>query len=126
MRMKFPQAEVVTHPECSPGVIKVSDYVGSTSQMISHVANSKQDTFLVLTECGLVSRLQSEYPEKHFVGSCTMCKYMKSNSLEDILRVLVKPRPEDRVVIEESTRLRALKCIEEMFRYTEGVPSRHG
>ena len=120
IRMKFPKTEVVTHPECSPAVVKASDYVGSTSQMINHVAKSKSDSFLVLTECGLVSRLQTEFPEKTFVGSCTMCKYMKSNSLEDILRVLVKPTANDRVVIEENTRLRALKCIEEMFRYTEG------
>jgi len=120
IRMKFPKTEVVTHPECSPAVVKASDYVGSTSQMINHVAKSKSDSFLVLTECGLVSRLQTEFPEKTFVGSCTMCKYMKSNSLEDILRVLVKPEASDRIVIEENIRLRALKCIEEMFRYTEG------
>lgn len=126
MRLKFPKVEVVTHPECSPAVVKASDYIGSTSQMIAHVAKSKSDSFLVLTECGLVSRLQTEYPEKTFVGSCTMCKYMKSNSLEDILRVLVQPNEADKVVIEESIRLRALHCIEEMFRYTEGPLARHG
>src|SRR5690606_11377545 len=100
LRVKFPDLEVVTHPECSPGVVRASDYVGSTSQMIKHIAGSKDKDFLVLTECGLVSRLQTELPAKNFVGSCTMCKYMKSNSLEDILRVLVKPSPEERVVID--------------------------
>lgn len=126
LRMKFPKMEVVTHPECSPEVVHASDFIGSTSQMLTHVANSKEQNFLVLTECGLVSRLQAEHPEKTFVGSCTMCRYMKSNTLEDILRVLVKPRPEDRVELEESVRLRALKCIEEMFRYTETSVSKHG
>ena len=125
LRIKFPKLEVVTHPECSPEVVRASDYIGSTSQMLTHVAKSKQDTFLVLTECGLVSRLQAEHPDKTFVGSCTMCRYMKSNTLEDVLRVLVKPRPQDRVEIEESVRLRALKCIEEMFRYTESAAPRH-
>ena len=126
MRVKYPGLKVVTHPECSPAVVRASDYVGSTSQMISHVAKSKDEAFLVLTECGLVSRLQAEYPEKRFVGSCTMCRYMKSNTLEDILRVLVKPRPEDRVVIEEPLRLRALRSIEEMFRYTDQALARNG
>lgn len=125
MRVKFPRLEVVTHPECSPAVVKASDYVGSTSQMIKHVEKSKEKDFLVLTECGLVSRLQTEYPEKNFVGACTMCKYMKSNTLEDILRVLIKPRPEDRVSIDESVRVRAMACIEAMFRYTEGSVPRH-
>jgi quinolinate synthase len=125
MRVKFPKLEVVTHPECSPEVVRASDYVGSTSQMIKHVSQSKEKDFLVLTECGLVSRLQTEHPAKNFVGACTMCKYMKSNSLEDILRVLIKPRPEDRVVIEESVRKRALACIEAMFRYTEGSVPRN-
>ena len=125
LRLKFPKLDVVTHPECSPAVVRTSDYVGSTSQMLIHVAKSMNDTFLVLTECGLVSRLQAEHPNKTFVGSCTMCRYMKSNTLEDILRVLIKPRPEDRVEIEESVRLRAMKCIEEMFRYTESVIPKH-
>src|SRR5690606_11759408 len=125
LRVKFPDLEVVTHPECSPGVVRASDYVGSTSQMIKHIAGSKDKDFLVLTECGLVSRLQTELPAKNFVGSCTMCKYMKSNSLEDILRVLVKPSPEERVVIDEEVRKRALACIEAMFRYTEGSVPRN-
>ncbi len=125
LRIKFPKMEVVTHPECSPEVVRASDYIGSTSQMLTHVGKSKQESFLVLTECGLVSRLQAEHPDKTFVGSCTMCRYMKSNTLEDVLRVLVKPRPKDRVEIEESVRLRALKCIEEMFRYAESAVPRH-
>ncbi len=126
LRMKFPKLEVVTHPECSPAVVKASDYIGSTSQMLTHIAKSKSQNFLVLTECGLVSRLQAEHPEKTFVGACTMCKYMKSNTLEDILRVLVKPEPQDYVNIETSVQKRAMHCIEEMFRYTEGVKSPHG
>jgi quinolinate synthase len=125
LRLKFPKMEVVTHPECSPQVVHASDFIGSTSQMLTHIGNSKEDTFLVLTECGLVSRLQVEHPGKNFVGSCTQCKYMQSNTLEDILRVLMKPEPRDRVEIENSTRVRALKSIEEMFRYTENYQPRH-
>ncbi len=126
IRLKFPKVEVVTHPECGPEVVKASDFVGSTSQMLAHVAKSKSETFLILTECGLVSRLQAEQPGKNFVGSCTMCRYMKSNSLEGILRVLIKPRPEDKVTLDEGIRVRALKSIEAMFRYTEAAVARRG
>jgi len=126
MRLKFPGLEVVSHPECSPVVAGSSDYVGSTSQILGHIGKSKKDDFLVLTECGLINRLEAEHPTKRFVGACTLCKYMKSNSLEDILRVLVKPRPEDRVVIAEDVRERALRCINEMFRYTDLAAAKHG
>jgi quinolinate synthase len=73
----------------------------------------------MLTECGLSSRLQSEFPDKKLVGSCTMCRYMKSNTLEDILRVLKNPLPKDRVEFDEDVRLRALKSLEAMFYYTQ-------
>jgi quinolinate synthase len=119
LRLKFPGVKVLSHPECSPGVARASDYVGSTAQMIDYVAKSRESQFAMLTECGLSSRLQVEFPGKKIVGSCTMCKYMKSNTLEGILRVLMKPRPEDEVVLDEDIRLRAQRCIDAMFDYVE-------
>ena len=71
----------------------------------------------MLTECGLSARLQVEFPEKKFVGSCTLCRYMKSNTLEDILRVLENPTDRDRVILDPQVRRRALKTIEAMFQY---------
>jgi quinolinate synthase len=122
LRLKFPGVKVLSHPECNPGIIKVSDYVGSTSQMLDYVEKSKDSRFAMLTECGLSSRLQVEFPDKQIVGSCTLCKYMKSNSLEGILRVLIKPRPEDEVMLDEDVRLRAQRCIDAMFEYVERAP----
>jgi len=117
IRLQYKDVDVLSHPECSPDVLKNSDYVGSTSQMINHVKTSNKSTFFILTECGLVSRLQLEQPQKTFVGSCTMCKYMKSNQLEDILRVLTHPDPEDIITLDESVIKKATKCIENMFYY---------
>ncbi|MCH7504453.1 quinolinate synthase NadA [PVC group bacterium] len=119
IRLQYPQAEVLSHPECHPNVIQKSDFIGSTAQLLKHMKSSKSKEFLLLTECGLSSHFQVEMPEKKIVGTCTLCKYMKSNTLEDIFRVLKNPRPQDRIVIEESTRGKALKSLQEMFRYTE-------
>ncbi|MEI7998744.1 MAG: quinolinate synthase NadA, partial [Candidatus Omnitrophota bacterium] len=105
--------------ECNSVVVEHSDFVGSTEQMLGFMRQTKSQEFLMLTECGLSARLQSEFPDKKLVGSCTMCKYMKSNSLQDILRVLESPTKRDRVVFEEDVRLRALKSLEAMFKYTE-------
>ena len=117
VKLEYPDAKIVSHPECNSAIIDNSDFVGSTEQMLSFMKKTDSKQFLMLTECGLSSRLQSEFPDKQLVGSCTMCKYMKSNTLGDILRALKDPSARDRVKIEEPIRLKALKTIEAMFQY---------
>jgi quinolinate synthase len=117
IRLEYPQAKIVSHPECNAAVVDNSDFVGSTEQMLAYMRETESTEFLMLTECGLSSRLQSEFPHKKLVGTCTLCKYMKSNTLEDILRVLKNPQPRDRVVFDEAIRLKARRTIEAMFFY---------
>lgn len=119
IRTEYPQAKIVSHPECKPEVCRESDFVGSTSQMLHYMRETTSKQFLMLTECGLSSRLEMEFPNKSLVGSCRLCKYMKSNTLENILRVLKSPSPTDYVVIDETIRQRALCAIEAMFTYTQ-------
>jgi len=118
VKTEYPNAKIVSHPECNEEVIKNSDFVGSTSQMLQYMRETESKEFLMLTECGLSSRLQVEFPDKKLVGSCRLCKYMKSNTLEDILRVLTNPTERDRVHIDSETSNRAKKCIQAMFHYT--------
>lgn len=117
IKLEFPNTKVVSHPECSEHIVAKSDFVGSTSQMINYVKESDAPSFFMLTECGLTSRLQLDDPSKTFVGSCTMCKYMKSNSLEQIEKALRNPDDEDIISISDEIRIRALKSIEAMFYY---------
>ena len=119
-RQNIPGLQVISHPECDPGVIRQAHFVGSTSQIISKVKSyDEPQTLLVLTECGLVSGLVNEYPQHRFVGACQMCQYMKSNNLNGILRVLEDPRPEDEVILDAETLERARHCIDAMFHYAE-------
>ena len=121
IRTEYPNAKIVSHPECNSAVIANSDFVGSTTQMLNYMLETESKEFLMLTECGLSSRLQVEFPDKKLVGSCTMCRYMKSNTLEDILRVLKNPTDRDRVILPEEVRQRAEKSITAMFLYnTQG------
>ena len=119
VRRNFEGVEILVHPECNSSVVGKADYVGSTSQMLNHVRESQRDSFFLLTECGLTGLLQSEFPEKTFAGSCTLCKYMKSNSLEDILNVLENPSPHSTIEIDPETQRRALNCVNQMFRYAD-------
>ena len=119
VRKNFNGIEVLVHPECSSAVVNKADYIGSTSQMLNHVRKSDRDSFFLLTECGLTGVLQSEFPQKTFAGGCTMCKYMKSNSLEDILDVLENPSPKNIIKIDLDTQKRALQCVNRMFEYAD-------
>jgi quinolinate synthase len=119
IRTEYPKVKVVSHPECKPEICAQSDFVGSTSQMLNYMLETTAKEFLMLTECGLSARLQKEFPDKKLVGSCTLCRYMKSNTLEDIRRVLKNPAPRDYVRVKEETRLNAKKCIDAMFQYAQ-------
>ena len=119
LRAQYEDLKVLSHPECSPAVIEQSDFIGSTSQLLNYIKKEETENFLMLTECGLSSRIQVEMPEKRFVGTCSMCRYMKANNLEDILRVLKNPMDEDKIIIEPKTLELANKCLEEMFRLTK-------
>ena len=83
--------------------------------MMKYVKTTEAPYFLMLTECGLVSRLAIEDPEKNFIGGCRLCPYMKMNSLLKIRDALLDPQPEQVITLEEDLRKRALGCIERMF-----------
>ena len=123
LKSEHPNLLVLAHPECSPNVTKASDFVGSTSQMINHVKDTNSESYFMLTECGLTSRVQLELPQKKFIGSCTMCQFMKSNSLKDIRDTLLHYPKEKEITIPQNEQRNALECINEMFRYVNTIPT---
>ena len=117
-RAQFPGLKVVAHPECTAEVAALADFVGSTGAMMKYVKTTNAPYYLMLTECGLVGRLEVEAPEKNFIGGCRLCPYMKLNSLEKVRDALAAPRPDQIVTLDENLRLRAARCIERMFELT--------
>ena len=114
-RLQFPGLKVVAHPECPPEVAAAADFVGSTGAMMRYVKTTPAPYFLLLTECGLVGRLQVEAPEKHLIGGCRLCPYMKLNALEKVRDAVAAPRPDQIINLEEGLRHRAARSIERMF-----------
>lgn len=112
-----PYLKVVSHPECTEEVTAASDFVGSTGKMMDYVRESKDEEFMLLTECGLVGRLQQELPEKKFTSTCRLCPYMKKNELEKILDVLESEDSSKEVTLDEPMRLKAKACIDKMFEF---------
>ncbi len=122
-RARFPGLKVVAHPECTPAVAAAADFVGSTGAMMKYVKTTSAPYYLMLTECGLVGRLQVETPEKHFIGGCRLCPYMKLNSLEKVRDALAAPRPDQIVTLDEGIRRRAARCIDRMFELAGQSPA---
>lgn len=110
-----PQALVLSHPECEKDVLAVSDYIGSTADIIRYAAESEATAFIVCTEDGVGFKLGSENPGKHFYfpSPCSQCRDMKQNTLERLVRVL--ETDENEVEISEEVRQRALVPLDRML-----------
>ncbi len=111
---KFPDLRVLVHIECPTTVVSNSDYAGSTSGIRKYVReNPQQKYFLVLTECGMIGDLQTEFPDRNFETPCTICPYMKEIDLENILHSLQTGQHE--IKIDERIAAKAKASLERMF-----------
>jgi len=90
LKLKYPKALVVTHPECTPDVNRFSDAVLSTSQMLRFIKNSSAKTFIIGTEIGIIHRMQKENPDKKFIPASELCvcPNMKMTTLESVYEAL--------------------------------------
>lgn len=118
LRAQYPAIKVLAHPECAPEVCALCDYVGSTKGMADYVAQSAAKQFGLLTEFGLVNRLEAEHPDKQFVWPFGMCAYMKKNNLINTLQALSFPRPDQTVSVDKETAQNAKTAIDKMFELT--------
>ena len=115
IRQRFPGVKILAHPECTPGLISEVDYAGGTSDMLNYVKRSPARTFMLVTECGLTDRFKAEFPEKEIVGTCILCPYMKEIHLEDVLKALKEPAPEQFIEIPQDVAVRAKLSLDKMF-----------
>lgn len=119
-----PNAKIIAHPECTPEVQAVADYVVSTSGMMNIAQESSATEFICTTECGMIQRMIREIPGKKFYTVCSVCFDMKKNTLENILEALQEDK--FKVEIPEEVRIRAYAAFEKMFALTaipEAAPS---
>ncbi len=115
LRRKYPGIKVLVHPECRPEVCAAADYVGSTQGMTAYVAKSADKLFGLLTEQGLVNRLEAEYKDKTFIGAFGICSYMKQNTLSNTMQALLNPSPAQIVELAPDVIERARKSLQNMF-----------
>lgn len=110
-----PDALVLTHPECTGDVIALSDFVGSTSEIIDYATKSDCDKFIICTEMGVFFELEQKNPQKKFysVGHRQFCPNMKKVTLERVEEALEKMSPF--IELPEDIRINAAKPLQRML-----------
>ena len=121
MTGEYPDAQVIAHPECEEAVLEKADFIGSTLALLKYVeGHPEQRQFIVATEVGILHQMRRARPDAEFICSppnsgcdCAMCPYMRLNTLEKLYLCLRDGYPE--IVMDEPTRLRALKPVQRML-----------
>lgn len=114
-RQALPNAKVLVHPECLPGVVSLADFAGSTSQIIKEAVRSDAMEFLIGTEEGVLHRLSKLCPDKRFynTGRTQVCPNMKKTRLESVVSALQQMQHE--ITVDEELASNALQSLERMF-----------
>jgi quinolinate synthase len=91
LKERHPDALVLAHPECEEPVLALADYVGSTTGILKYAAESPRQTFIVVTESGILHAMQRAAPGKVLIPAppdascaCNECPFMKMNTLEKV------------------------------------------
>lgn len=113
---KHPDALVLVHPECLPGVTAMADYVGSTTGIMDYAKKSDAKEFIIGTENSIVQHLQFACPEKTFhpLSKICICPNMKMTTLGEVWRCENGIGGEE-IVLDEEVRLGARRCISRML-----------
>lgn len=116
-----PDALILTHPECTEDVVALSDFVGSTSEIIDYATNSSAGKFIICTEMGVFFELQQKNPEKKFysVGHRQFCPNMKKVTLDKVEDVLERLTPgevcPEEITLSEDVIENAAKPLQRML-----------
>ena len=102
LKKENPDALIIAHPECEEKVLDISDFIGSTSQLLRFVKESPNKKFIVATETGIIHQMQKACPDKIFIPAppedstcaCNECPHMKKNTLEKLYQCMVNLEPE--------------------------------
>lgn len=120
LKQRHPDAKVLAHPECEEPVLTQADYIGSTTGILKYSQTDSAQTYIVVTEPGILHQMQIRSPHKTFIPAppenncaCNNCPHMKLNTLEKVYLAMEYELPE--VIMAEELRLAALKPIQRML-----------
>lgn len=120
LKIRHPKAKVIAHPECEEPVLRVADFIGSTTSLLKYSMQDDAQEYIVATETGILHQMQKESPHKTFIPAppenmcaCNDCPYMKLNTLEKLYLCMEYEEPQ--IIMDENLRAAALKPIQRML-----------
>lgn len=120
---EYPQAKVLAHPECKRVVLMMADYIGSTAELLKFSQSDPCNTFIVVTESGILHQMKKASPDKIFIPAppmdstcgCNDCVYMKMVSVKKIEQALQTMQPQ--IELPDDVIRKAEKSIRRMLTF---------
>ncbi|HTG56128.1 MAG TPA: quinolinate synthase NadA [Niabella sp.] len=120
LKQQHPNAKFIAHPECEEHILKIADFVGSTTGLLKYTIENEATEFIVATETGILHQMEKSSPDKKFIPAppdngcaCNDCPHMKRNTLEKIYLCMKYETPD--IIMDETLRLAAKKPIDRML-----------
>ncbi len=120
LKIRHPKAKVIAHPECEEPVLRVADYIGSTTSLLKYTIQDEANEYIVATETGILHQMQKQSPLKTFIPAppenmcaCNDCPYMKLNTLEKLYLCMEYEEPQ--IIMDKKLLNDARKPIERML-----------
>lgn len=120
LKERHPHAKLLAHPECEEVILKMADYIGSTTGLLKYATKSPEKEFIVATESGIIHQMQKDNPDKVFIPAppnnscaCNDCPHMKRNTLEKLYLCIKNGTPA--ITVPEDIIVKAVKPIERML-----------
>ena len=126
LKIRHPKAKLISHPECEEAILRISDFVGSTTQLLKYTLTDSTQEYIVATETGILHQMQQNNPNKTFIPApptnncaCNDCPHMKLNTLEKLYLCMEYEVPE--IQMEEKLRLAAKKPMDRMLEISKAA-----
>ena len=113
LKVRYPKAEIIAHPECEEELLDHADFIGSTTALIKRTEISEAKDFIVVTEPGVIHQMEKLNPQKNYIPlantegcACNECPYMRLNTIEKMIQALETLSPEitlDETIIKKAT-----------------------
>lgn len=120
LKVRHPNTKLIAHPECEEPVLRIADYIGSTTGLLKYTQQDDTMEYIVATETGILHQMMKASPQKTFIPAppenncaCNDCPHMKLNSLEKLYLCMEYETPD--IEMDEALRLAAKKPIDRML-----------
>jgi len=126
LKVRHLNAKFIAHPECEEPVLRMADYIGSTTGLLKYTQTDSSNEYIVATETGILHQMMKASPHKVFIPAppnnscaCNDCPHMKLNSLEKLYLCMEYETPE--ITMDEELRLAAKKPIDRMLEISKNA-----